>query len=200
VIQFDYASAGESASPHDNLEFVVGVDMSTGSIWASTVLSKGTDDPYVISSAASWLSELGHDKVTIQSGGAGELAFMSAVKKKAVDTGAVKTCFVQQAPRHSSQSNGGAERAVSTIRGQIEVFKLQVGKKFGRKMAHTEAFLKWLPRHVAWACNRFHTRADTRLTPYEKVHMLKYARPILTPRKAVVCRRPGALLNKLEMA
>ena len=45
---------------------VVGTDMSTGAAWASTVLIKGQEDLYIVSSILLWLSELGHSKVIIQ--------------------------------------------------------------------------------------------------------------------------------------
>ena len=68
VIQFDYAVAGtHQGQPH--FDFMVGTDMSTGAAWASTVLIKGKEDPYIVSSILSWLSELGHSKIIIQSDG-----------------------------------------------------------------------------------------------------------------------------------
>ena len=68
VMQFDYAVAGtHQGQPH--FDFMVGNDMSTGAAWASAVLIKGKEDPYIILSIRAWLSELGHSKVIIQSDG-----------------------------------------------------------------------------------------------------------------------------------
>ena len=68
VIQFDYEVAGtHQGQPH--FDFMVGTDMSIGAAWASAVLIKGKEDPYIVSSIFSWLSELGHSKVIIQSDG-----------------------------------------------------------------------------------------------------------------------------------
>ena len=68
VIPFDYAAAGtERGQPH--FDFMVGTDMSAGPVWASAFLVKGMEDPYIVSSILSWLSELGHSKVIIQSDG-----------------------------------------------------------------------------------------------------------------------------------
>ena len=61
VIQFDYEVAGtQQGQPH--FDFMVGTDMSPGAAWASAVLIKGKEDPYIVSSILSWLSELGHSK------------------------------------------------------------------------------------------------------------------------------------------
>ena len=43
--------------------------MSTGAAWASAVLIKGKEDPYIVSSIFSCLSELGHSNVIIRSDG-----------------------------------------------------------------------------------------------------------------------------------
>ena len=47
----------------------VGTDMSRGAVWSSAVLVRGKEDPYIVSSILSWLSELGHSKVIIHSDG-----------------------------------------------------------------------------------------------------------------------------------
>ena len=43
--------------------------MSTGAAWAPAVLVKDKEDPYIVASVFSWLSELGHSKIIIQSDG-----------------------------------------------------------------------------------------------------------------------------------
>ena len=64
-----------------NFDFMVGADMSPGAAWASTVMSKGKEDPYLV---ASTLSCLWHSKVIIQSDGepASDVV-MSTVQSKA---------------------------------------------------------------------------------------------------------------------
>ena len=37
------------------------------------------------------------------------------------------------------------------------------------------------------------------LTPYEKMRMVKYQRPLIELGEGVICRRPGSQLNKLEL-
>ena len=68
VNQFDHAVAGTQQG-HPHFDFMVGTDMSTGAAWASAVLLSGKEDLYIVSSILSWLSELGHAKVIIQSDG-----------------------------------------------------------------------------------------------------------------------------------
>ena len=132
VIQFDYAVAGtQQGQPH--FDFMVGTDMSTGAAWASAVLIKGKEDPYIVSSILSWLSELGHSKVIIQSDGepASEVVMRMVQSKGAMMEHPPCEIIQQQSQRYSHQSNGGAERMVQTIRNQIKAYKIQIEKNSG---------------------------------------------------------------------
>ena len=46
--------------------------------------------------------------------------------------------------------------------------------------------------------NRFHVRADTRVTPYAKIRLKTYAQPVLPFGELVLARRPGAHLQKSQ--
>ena len=201
VIQFDYAVAGtHQGQPH--FDFMVGTDMSTGAAWASAVLIKGKEDPYIVSSILSWLSELGHSKVIIQSDGepASEVVMRMVQSKGAMMEHPPCEIIQQQSQRYSQQSNGGAERMVQTIRNQIKAYKIQIGKNSGITIKAVSLLLTWLPRHAAWQYTRFHKRQDSTTTAYEKIRHMSYQSPILLVGEAVACRRPGALVNKLESA
>ena len=106
----------------------------------------------------------------------------------------------QQSQRYSHQSNGGAERMVQTIRNQIKAYKIQIEKNSGITIKADSPLLTWLPRHAAWQYTRFHKRQDSTTTAYEKIRHMSYQSPILLVGEAVACRRPGALVNKLESA
>ena len=77
---------------------------------------------------------------------------------------------------------------------------LQVNKELRCNLGPDAPFLTWLPRRAAWLYNRYMVREDTNLTPCEKTHMLKYQKPIVAVGEAVICRRPGAQVNKLELS
>ena len=105
---------------------MVGTDMSTGAAWASAVLIKGNEDPYIVSSILSWLSELGHSKVIIhQSDGeaASEVVMRMVQSKGAMMEHPLCEIIQQQSQRYSHQSSGGAERMVQTIRNQIKALQ-----------------------------------------------------------------------------
>ena len=106
----------------------------------------------------------------------------------------------QQSQRYSHQSNGGAERMVQTIRNQIQAYKIQIEKNSRITIKDDSPLLTWLPRHAAWQYTRFLKRQDSTTTAYEKIRHMSYQSPILLVGEAVACRRPGALVNKLESA
>ena len=199
VIQFDYAVAGTyQGQPH--FDFMVGTDMSTGAAWASTVLIKDKEDPYIVSSILSWLSVLGHSKVIIQSDGepASEVVMRMVQSRGAMmehppcEIMEHPPCEIiqQQSKRYSHQSNGGAERMVQTIRNQLKAYKIQIEKNSGITIQVDSLLLTWLPRHAAWQYTRFHKRLDSTTRAYEKIRNTSYPNPILLVGEAVACRRP----------
>ena len=105
----------------------------------------------------------------------------------------------QQSQRYSHQSNGGAGM-VQTIRNQIKAYKIQIEKNSGITIKDNNPLLTWLPRHAASQDTRFHKRQDSTTPAYEKIRHTSYQNPILLVGEAVACRRPGALVNKLESA
>ena len=109
----------------------------------------------------------------LQAGGApAEQAFIGAMRATALRDGASETVLTRQADRYNSQATGGAKRTVQTVRKQFKALMLAVE-------TDDSAFLTWLPRYAAWLYDRFHVRADTRLTACEKTHKKKFAYPVV---------------------
>ena len=109
VLQFDFSVTDtQQGQPHFDL--MVGTDMSTRAVWASAVLVRGKEDPYIVSSILSWLSELGHSKVIIQSDADSPEVVMRRVQSKSA-TMENPTCEIiqRQSQRYSHQSKGNAE-------------------------------------------------------------------------------------------
>ena len=175
VIQFDYAVAGtQQEQPH--FDFMVGTDMSTSTARTFAVLIKGKEDPYIVSSILSWLSELGHSKVIVQSDGepASEFVMRMVQSKGAMMENPPCEIIQQQSQQYSHQSNGGAERMVQTIRNQIRAYKIQIEKNSGITIKDNSPLLTSLPRHTAWQDTRFHKRQDSTTTAYDKIRHMSY--------------------------
>ena len=96
---------------------------------ASFVLIKSKEYPYNVSSVLTWLSELKHSKLIIQSDGEPSCAWYS--HKGAMMENTPCEIIQQHAQRSSHQSSGAAERMVRTKRNQIKAYKIQIEKNSG---------------------------------------------------------------------
>ena len=81
-----------------------------------------------------------------------------------------------------------------------ERIKIQIEKNRGSTIHADSPRLTWLPRRAVQQYTRFYRRLDSKTTACEKIRHMPNQNPILLVGKAVACRRPGALVNKLESA
>ena len=105
----------------------------------------------------------------------------------------------QVSPTQSHQSNGAAEKAVSTVRGLAGTYLAVIKDEnpvFFSVTTHSP-MLPWTIRHAAWILTRYNVRRDKRITPYEKIRGQKYRKEILPLGEQVLARRPGANVNQL---
>ena len=104
----------------------------------------------------------------------------------------------QVSPTQSNQSNGAAEKAVSTVRGLARTYLAVLKDKIPSFVVTTHSpMLPWTIRHAAWVLTRYNARRDTRMTPCEKIRGQKYRKEILPLGEQVLARRPGANVNQL---
>ena len=71
-------------------------------------------------------------------------------------------------------------------------------EKTGSEFPSKSPWWAWALRHAAWIYNRFHVRADTRVTPYSKIRLKTYAQPVLPFGDLFLARRPGAHFQKSQ--
>ena len=200
VLQFDYSVTDtQQGQPHFDLMF--GIDKSTGAIWASAVLVRGKEDLYIVSSILSWLSELGHSTVIIQSDGdPGSEVVLRRVRSKCATMENPPCEIVQrQSQQYSQQSKEDAEWRIQTIRNQIKAYKIQIEKNSGITIKDDSPLLTWLPRHAAWQYTQFHKQQDSTIA-YDEIRRMSYRSHILLVGEAVAGRRPGTLCIRRNSA
>ena len=138
--------------------------------------------------------ELGHVRVIIQSDGEPSiLALVAAVRDKVVADAKAEQITCHASPKGSHESNGAAERTVQQVRGMARVYLEHVREKTGCEFPPKSPWWAW--RDAAWVYNRFHVRADTRVTPYAKIRLKTYTQPVIPVEELVWTRRPGAHLQ-----
>ena len=197
VIQLDYGYL--TAEEDEATAVLFAVDRSSTNVFATACSKKGPTDLYAVASFASWIRELGHHRLILQTDGEPALMALShAVRDRVIADGRAQQVTCQVSPVGSHQSNGGAERAVQTVRGIARVYLEQVKERTGITFDPKSCWWSWALRHAAWVYNRFHVRKDTRQTPYSKIRMRNYAQPVLPFGELVLARRPGAHLWKSQ--
>ena len=181
---------------------MVAIGTSTGTLWASMVICKGaTYGVYPTLAVTSWLRELGHIHITMQSDGEPAIqSVVDSIKARLASGNAgvtIDRVAVQTSPVDSHASNGAVERAVQTVRGFARTCMAGLERRCGQELPASSVWWCWAVRHAAWLYNRFHKkRSQSNLTPYEKYKHRKYGQPVLQLASAVWARRPGAALNK----
>ena len=89
------------------------VDRASTATFATAVTTKGPQCAYAVAAFASWIRELGHARVIVQTDGEPALvAFANAARDRIIADGIVDQLSTQVSPVGSHQSNGGAERSV----------------------------------------------------------------------------------------
>ena len=144
VLQFDY-SVTDTQQGQQHFDLMIGTDKSTGAVWASAVLVRGKEDLYIVSSILSWLSELGHSTVIIQSDGEpGSEVVLRRVQSKCATMENPPCEIVQrQSQQYSQQSKEDAEWRIQTIRNQIKAYKIQIEKNSGITIKDDSPLLTW---------------------------------------------------------
>ena len=126
----NYAEQGKSNQPHDNVKALVAIDRSSGAIYASGVMQKGDDGGYVTQSLSVWIASLGYTMVTLHSDKEPAICWVrDKVQANLIERGMSVT--TRASPTHSHESNGGAERAVQSVRGLARTLVTQVEYALG---------------------------------------------------------------------
>ena len=104
--------------------FLVGADTSSGAIHATMVPdSKKMDMPNVVAATTKWVRDLGYERFCLHGDKEGVLQLLlEKVAKECRPEGQHWQILRQVSPTQSHQSNGAAEKAVSTLRGLAETY------------------------------------------------------------------------------
>ena len=147
-------------SPHDNVKALVAIDRSSGAIFASGVMQKGDDEGYVTQSLSVWIASLGYTMVTLHSDKEPAICWVrDKVQANLIERGMSVT--TRASPTHSHESNGGAERAVQSVRGLARTLVTQVEYRTGLTFGADSPLWLWAFRHAGWILTRFGRRRDT---------------------------------------
>ena len=171
VRQFDNGYMGDKG-PLPIACFFVGTDTSSGAIHATMVPdSKKMDMPYFVAATAKCVRDLGYKRICLHVDKEGVLQFvLDKVAKECRPEEQDWQILRQVSPTQSHQSNGAAEKAVSTVLGlprtNVAVLKDKIPSS---EVTTYSPMLPWTIRHAAWILTRYDVRRDTRMTPFDKI-------------------------------
>ena len=145
------------------------------------------------------MRDLGYERFCLHGDKEGVLQLLlDKVAKECRPEGQDWQILRQVSPTQSHQSNGAAEKAVSTVRGLTGTHLAVIKDKIPSFAVTTHSpMLPWTIRPAAWILTRYNVRRDTRMTPYDKIRGQKYRKEILPLGEQVLARHPGANVNQL---
>ena len=124
----------------------------------------------VVAATTKWVRDLEYQRFCLHGDKEGVLQLLlDKVARERRPEGQDWQILRQVSPTQSHQSNGAAEKAVSTVRGLATTHLAVLNDKIPSFEVTTHSpILPWTIRHAAWVLTRYNVRRDTRMTPYEK--------------------------------
>ena len=160
-----------------------GWDKATGYLVAVVCRSKGATDAAAIRTVNRYLTEAGLTG-TIELRSDSEMAARAARHAVATRRAPART-VVETTPDKSSNSLGGAERAIQTVTGVARTLCLAAEERYHMKITATSPLFTWLVQHASWLCNRFQPHLGK--TPFERVRGRQYTMARSSPSDSRSC-------------
>jgi hypothetical protein len=167
------------------LTVLVMTDVRTGCIGAIALRQKGVDRA-AIDYPSKWFETLGYRRLVLHTGSKSSIvelakAILAKFTAKFDDDDRRKVQLTRrESPVESHQSLGAGERANQTVEGLWRATRTDLEESLNKKLKVTGSVLAWPPQCVAWCCNRYQpTKADKK-TPYERLTLKTYDRPLAT--------------------
>ena len=194
-IDFTYMTTQD---PQDDMQTVLVANARRYNYGCGLVCrTKSSSDPYVIQTLLRFFTESG-TKATFRLRSDSEQAIVGLAQQVALKRPQEATILETTAVA-SSSSLGGAERYAQALAGQVRCLRLVVRQTWRREVSAASPYFPWMVLHAGWLLNRFQPCAVTGKTPYEELHGRSYRSPLFSFSRAVLVRRPHALVQaKLE--
>ena len=177
VTQFDYFSSVNEKEEHVRMRTILDTSTSYGT--ACVLYVKGGGDKYVISSAVSFLKELGYTRFRCTTDPEPAIkAMVDAVIKCLSGDRAVEQILPEETIPESHACLGALEGWHNLVQGQIRALRLDVEYRFGAIVGVTHQCVPWPVRHATWLLNRFQRRQNGG-TAFENLKIVSYKKPLM---------------------
>ena len=179
VIQFDCAYLSSVNEKGEQVRMRTILDTSTGYGTACVIDVKGGGDKYAISSAVSFLKELGYTRFRCRTDPEPAIkAMVDSVIKCLSDDRVVEQVLPEETIPESHASLGALEGWHNLLQEQIRALRRDVKDRFGSIVGVTHQSVPWLVRHATWLLNRFQRRQNG-ATAFENLKRVSYNKPLM---------------------
>ena len=148
---FDYCFPGDDQGK--KITILVGRERVSGMVMASVVPVKGTSGQFAAMRVMSFIRECGAAEADIILKSDQEPAIETLIRDVATSRGARLT-MMEQSPVGSSGSNGGVERAVQSVEGQLRTLKSACEARLGTPIRPEERITTFMAEYAAYLLNR----------------------------------------------
>ena len=161
---FDYAFPGDEYGC--KMVTLVGRERATGTVMATAVPTKGTTGRFEVDKMEEMIEEVGDTNVAMIVKTDQENAVRHVINKL-VEAREDGRTIVEESPVQSSGSNGGVERCVQGVEGQMRVMLIALEERIGKVLSPNEPVVQFIPEYAAYLMNRLEVGADGK-TAYER--------------------------------
>ena len=201
VVQIDYSYVKADGTFEETTEdpavvVLTAADRGTGMFTAISLPVKNFEKDYVVKSFKSFVSQLGHIRMTIRSDGEPAILNINHELRDELNKmrgkNASSVAHSEQAPRYSPQSMGVVGSAQRTLRGDFLTLRSAVEENCKMKVTPAMNIWPWMIRHAAWVRGRFGLKANLR-TAYEDAFGSQYTGQILPFGEVILFRIPHCI-------
>ena len=133
------------------LKVLVVYDGASKCLFGHAVPRKGPDeDGYIVDQIVADILWLGYAKVMIRTDNEPAILKLVVEALKALKVAGVDQASSEGAVPHDPQTNGAAETAVGTLKGQLRTLQMCLERRLGMKIPVNHPILTWLVRHAAY--------------------------------------------------
>ena len=182
IVAMDYTELNEESENPQKV--IIGVDQSTGNLFAHLVIAKGLIDDWICKRIVRDLEEFGKSDVILKTDGEPAI---KAVQNRVQALRQGRT-VPRNPPAYSPQSNGPCEKAVQDVTAQLRTLKIGLEYRLKFKIHDNAPIMQWLLEHAVFLLNKLNVHKNDGMTSHERLTGRKWRRPLVEVGECVLAK------------
>ena len=190
IVSMDYCSVGE-------MKLLAGREDKSKHVFCHLCKCEGLGDDRFVNKIIRSISDTVNTKIVLKTDG--EPAVVQ-VQDRVISVRTQPT-IPEKPPAYEPQANGGAERGVQDVKGQLRATKLGLEARIGVEITDTMANLEWMIPQAADTINRLLVGNEGRTAYYKVRHtnfngeVYEFGEQVLAKRSNKQVKKKGALCH-----